>query len=709
MTVSKPPMHLRQILRRLRFVIIVSLLAAFAMPALGQDTAVYVRLHLRDKGVASRVISRDDSLWAQATAHLTARALARRSKVLPSERLVTTDDLPIPPRFLSDIASAGAEIVQTSRWLNTVMVKADSSATARLRQLPFVATADVVRARRDDRSALTKQLQLPHLESIATPPLQYQPYDCITEHYGYADFQNNFMGIDEAHRIGVAGEGVLIGVLDAGFDWRSHRAFARTNVVDEYDFIYKNKNTADEPEDTAAVDGLQEDHGTMVLSLIGATLRDTLVGGAPNAMFMLAKTEDLRFERNVEEDNLVAGLEWLEAGGADITNTSLGYTGFDAPERSHTYEELDGQTAFASRGVNRAASLGVVCVVAAGNDGRPGRFVYTSVPAEADSSIAVAAVDSNGRVAQFSSRGFPNAMPPKPDLAGYGVGNWAAIPTGNGGRFLRSQGTSFASPMTAAIAALVLSAAPELRPWELRDVLVRSASQFASHDTALGYGIAHAGRALRELARRRIVVGRPIMTYGLTASRTFDVAAYTMDYRTVAVARVDSSLVARIVFSDGSSISSREAEPTDGIARWSFALPNGLQPTYIEVLSASEQTVLRRDSIDADAYGVGPTLCALPMLVTEETVGGVAIHPNPFSRHAWISFVSGVERRVTLTVHNARGEEVARLLDDRSMPAGNHTEAFDPSGLASGSYYVRVVFDDGAETRNGAMIYIRNP
>ena len=55
----------------------------------------------------------------------------------------------------------------------------------------------------------------------------------------------------------------------------------------------------------------------------------------------------------------------MEAQGVDVTNTSLGYTTFDPPETGHSYEELNGHTAFGSRGVNHAVQLGVTCVLAA--------------------------------------------------------------------------------------------------------------------------------------------------------------------------------------------------------------------------------------------------------------------------------------------------------------------------------------------------------
>jgi serine protease AprX len=717
MTVSKP---LRSI--RLPFVITAAVAFFAGIPLHAQFFERYVRLHLRDKGTPRRYLDRSDPQYAAASSHLTQRALTRRAKVLPPDRLVSTDDLPIHPPYLAAISGAGARIVQQSRWLNTVMVIADSVTIERLRGLPFLDSVDVVRARkRVGIDPVGKWMAIDRLDGVRTSPERAQGISCLADHYGLADFQNRFMGFDEAHRMGFAGEGVLIGVLDAGFDWRNHEALRTMNVLDEFDFIYGNGNTADEPEDSAA-GGSQEEHGTMVMSLIGARLGENdearVVGGAPNASFMLAKTEDLRHERHVEEDTFVAGLEWLEAQGVDITNTSLGYTTFKEPERPHTYEELDGHTAHASRAINHAVGLGVVCIVAAGNEGRPGAFTYVSVPGEADSAIAAAAVDSSGRVAGFSSRGFPGRIPRKPDVAAFGVGNWAAHPS-RSDNYISSQGTSFAAPMTTAVAAILLSAAPDLRPWEVRDLLRRGGSNAGAHDTAIGYGVVNAARVLRELARDRVVVGT-IVT-GLHHN-CINVAAYVVGRDSTFGRLVDSLLVARVSLA-GSVIELDDPQPLNGIARWnvplgwedqSFASTDSVD---IEILDRRTGVRLRSERLSvlpSQPNGLATTPCALAnLMVTDgghwdpeesDDAGEVEAYPNPFRALTRLSFDLHDDATVTLSIHNSIGEEVARLFDGETLARGCHMPMFDAHGLPNGSYYVRLRV--GGEIRTGEMIYI---
>jgi serine protease AprX len=739
MTVSKPPVPVRNVVfalnsARLRNVIAILGLLTVSMPLLAQDTVRFVRLHLRDKGTPRRTLSPGDPLYGAASAHLTSRALARRAKVLPASALVSTDDLPVHAPYLAAITATGATIVQTSRWMNTSMVRADSVTIEALRRLPFLDSVDVVRALPRAGAPFGKPSFVEKMEQVVDLPLAPEPSDCFADYHGLADFQNRFMGLDEAHRMGFAGEGVLIGVLDAGFDWRTHASLRSVDVVAEYDFIHGNANTANEAEDSLAV-GSQEEHGTMVLSLIGGRpdllvggsidqerafvlgQRRYVVGGAPFASFILAKTEDLRYERHVEQDNFVAGLEWLESRGVDITNTSLGYTTFDEPERSHAHSELDGHTAFASRAVNHAVALGVVCVVAAGNEGRPGQFMYVSVPGEADSAIAAAAVDSSGRVAPFSSRGFSDRLPRKPDVAAFGVGNWAAHPA-NDEHHIRSQGTSFAAPMTTAVAAVLLSAAPELRPWEVRDILQRSGTRADDPDTAIGHGIVHAGRALRLLGRERGIVGMPRAG---VEPRCFDVVAYVAT-ATGSNALTDTAITARLELPDGTVYTRTGTQPREGFGRWSFPvgwndprLHSGDSAT-LTFLDARSGAVLgqTRIALVGNETRTQSVACARPSLANDgggldpdsgiNHPSSVEVYPNPFTALARLSFSIGEDAVVTLSVHNSIGEEVARLYDGAPLSAGCHTPIFDARGLPVGSYYVRLAVGEAVGT--GEMIYI---
>lgn len=682
-----------------------------------QDSLRYYRLYLHDKGIPARVLLPGDPFYTLATEHLTERALTRRAKVLPADQLVTTNDLPIHAPYLEAIAATGATIAQTSRWLNTVMVIADSAQYERITSLSFLDSLLIVGTRRSGNGTpYGKRLILgPDIHAAGAAPAE-NVSGCITDLYGHSSWQNRMMGIDRAHQLGIAGDGVLIGVLDAGFDWRGHAALRDLKVIAEHDFVFGDDNTFDEEGELGA-----ESHGTAVMSMIGGYLKGTLVGGAPQASFILAKTEDIRMERQVEEDNFVAGLEWMEAMGVDVTNTSLGYTQFDYPDRPHEYSELNGHTAQASRGLNHAVGLGVVCVVAAGNEA--GRYNYVSVPAEADSAIAVAAVDSTGSVARFSSRGFGGRIPVKPDVAGFGVGNWGADYTDTF-RLTTGQGTSYASPMVTGVVALLLSARPSLTPYQIRAILQSTASRAADPDTAVGYGVVNAGAALAALSRTAPIVGRPKMSLmddhlAIAAGTLYEGGRIAAEQRSAPLPTLYLSLTVRDLAS-GRYTTLTTQQPLSGLARWYLPAAIGDVPVLpgtrleLTISAIPGGAMIRRDTLVVQPYvrlqaGISDgsdletsTICAT-LDRAPVTMVATAV-PNPFRHFSVIEFQTESRANVSLAVYNTLGEEMIRLIDTQEMDPGFHTSLFQPAGLPTGAYYYMLRVGDAVSSDQ--MIYV---
>jgi subtilisin family serine protease len=253
-----------------------------------------------------------------------------------------------------------------------------------------------------------------------------------------------------------------------------------------------------------------------VVSVAAAYEEGRLVGPAFGATVLGATTEYTQFERTVEEDHFVAGLEWLYRRGADVVNVSIGYTTFDEGQRSYAPEDLDGDTALTTRAVDRAAHLGMTVVVSAGNSGcdtPDACWYYVNTPADADSAITVGAVAPDSSLAPFSARGPTADGRRKPDVLVQGQGIPAASAQGG---YARVSGTSFASPQVTAVVAQMLQVNPSLGPMAVRRLLRRTASHAQAPDTSRGWGIVNADAALRTaewLARRappsRLQVARP--------------------------------------------------------------------------------------------------------------------------------------------------------------------------------------------------------
>src|SRR5690606_33133644 len=145
-------------------------------------------------------------------------------------------------------------------------------------------------------------------------------------------------------------------------------------------------------------------HGTLVWSAMASMWPDSIIGSAPEAEYMLFRTENVASEFQLEEVNWIAAAEMADSSGVDVLNTSLGYTTFDDSLQSYTYEDMDGQTTWISRAGNIAARKGMLVVNSAGNSGAA-PWHYIGAPADADSVLAIGAVAADSAVVAFSSRG----------------------------------------------------------------------------------------------------------------------------------------------------------------------------------------------------------------------------------------------------------------------------------------------------------------
>jgi serine protease AprX len=268
--------------------------------------------------------------------------------------------------------------------------------------------------------------------------------------------------------------------LDAGFLNANTIAglkplFDSKRIVGTYDFVKKEVSVYED-----------DSHGTAVLSCMAATVQGSMVGTAPDASYLLLRTEDAPSEYIIEEANWLFGAEYADSVGVDMINSSLGYSTFDNPQTDHTYAQLNGNTTIAARAADWAAAVGIVCVVSAGNEGTSA-WKYISTPADADSILTVGAVNANKGYASFSSQGIPTDSRIKPDLVA--MGQSAVIIDASSGRVTTGSGTSFSSPILCGMVACYWQANPTLTAIEVINNLRKSGSQYAKPDKLLGYGI----------------------------------------------------------------------------------------------------------------------------------------------------------------------------------------------------------------------------
>ena len=282
------------------------------------------------------------------------------------------------------------------------------------------------------------------------------------------------------HGLGYKGKGKRIGIIDAGFyhadsmDALAH-LFQNNKIIGTKNFVL-NRDVY-----------LGATHGEMVLSSIAGILPGKLYGTAVDADFVLLESENDTSEYPVEEDAWVAAAEYADSAGVDVINSSLGYTQFDDPTLNHTYSDLDGKTLRSSIAAGIASKKGIIVVNSAGNEGAQ-PWHYISAPADAIGILTAGAVDSNGLIARFSSRGPSYDGRIKPDVCAQGVAVVVADP-GKNGSITRVSGTSLSAPILTGLTACLWEAFPDKSNTEIMDAIRMSANHVMHPDVDYGYGL----------------------------------------------------------------------------------------------------------------------------------------------------------------------------------------------------------------------------
>jgi len=182
--------------------------------------------------------------------------------------------------------------------------------------------------------------------------------------------------------------------------------------------------------------------------------------------------------------------------------------------------------------IHRAAANGVLLIASAGNDTH-GRVTWPAADLQRAGGgrsfgISVGATDIDGRRATFSNWGEHLSLMAPGTFSSRYRGMVVAIPAATwfdntndppftwnegGARYAYLEGTSFAAPLVAGVAALIWAVRPELTNSQVADIIKQSAQRNAPDWTSdMGCGILDAGAAL-ELA-----TSRPASAWATTAN-----------------------------------------------------------------------------------------------------------------------------------------------------------------------------------------------
>jgi hypothetical protein len=251
------------------------------------------------------------------------------------------------------------------------------------------------------------------------------------------------------------GAGITVAVLDTGVD---------STHLDLMGNLLPGWNVVSNSSDTRDIHG----HGTKVSGTVAAVSNNALgvAAIAPSARVLPVRiseqTDGVAYWSDIAE-----GITWAADNGARVANISYAVTGSATVDSAAQYMR----------------NKGGVVVVAAGNQSTA--LTYPDDPYL----VTVSATDSNDVKASWSNYGACV------DVAAPGVGIWTTVA---GNTYGAVSGTSFASPTTAAVAALVMAANRNLKPADVEAVLKRSADDLgaAGVDTYYGYGRVNATRAV---------------------------------------------------------------------------------------------------------------------------------------------------------------------------------------------------------------------
>ena len=291
---------------------------------------------------------------------------------------------------------------------------------------------------------------------------------------------------------GYSGRGVTIGIVDTGID------------SDSPEFAGRLSSASADVAGARGLDNAESDHGTNV-AMVAAAARDNIgvVGLAFNATIAMFRADtagtcanndpnDPKDGCKLADGAIANGIDRAVAAGAKVINLSLGGSSPSTTLRS---------------AVARAASAGVVVIVAAGNDGdsteagvdpnNPDPFATGLRQAGAGNVIIAGSVDKDNAFSAFSNKAgaeagwFLSARGEKVCCV-YENGVLKITTDSTGARFQYVfSGTSFAAPQIAGAAALLFQAFPNLTATQVVDLLLRTARDAGATgtDTTFGRGI----------------------------------------------------------------------------------------------------------------------------------------------------------------------------------------------------------------------------
>lgn len=289
---------------------------------------------------------------------------------------------------------------------------------------------------------------------------------------------------DSIYGMELNGEGVAIGIIDAGFYNAPKNEYLKT-IFEEKRVLGFNDYLSGPTTTSQTFYGLKrtssDSHGTTVMRMIAGHEGNMRYGLADKSKFYLARTDHGDKESRSEEENWIMALEWMvDSLGIKLINSSLGYSdGFDLKSENYNSSQMDGKSTMVTKAAEIAAEeKGVLLIVSAGNEGES-KWKVVSAPADARGVLSVGATTKLGIKASYSSIGPEYLQYTKPEVACFSL-----------------FGTSFSAPVVTGLAACLWQFKPEATAKEIRGAIIQSSWFYPYGNNYIGYGVPDAGKAI---------------------------------------------------------------------------------------------------------------------------------------------------------------------------------------------------------------------
>ncbi len=545
---------------RLRKIVLLLLLFPWGYETIAQSLTEYV------------IVFTDKPHYTDYTpsSFLSQRAIERRQRYnIP----ITKEDYPVDSTYINHIMQldTSIELISKSKWMNYIVVSCDTSLSGEIQQLTFVKQISPLHLVNYD--TLLGGRHFSEITPLYIPRISATNNDEMVDTTIYGDMYQQIKTHNGhlLHHAGYQGEGMLIALLDCGYEGiytlpSFSNLLEENRLIGNYDFVREGYDMFS-----------NNSHGMHVLSIMASYIPYTAIGTAPKATYVIMKTEANSYEQIVEEYFLVEGLERADSIGADVINISLGYTTFNDTTANHTFSDLDGLHSVASIAASLSINKGIVVSNSAGNEGdKP--WKYISIPSDAYNVLCVAAVNSKGGVASFSSRGSASFDRVKPTIASVG---WDTYIQRNDGSISPGNGTSFSSPVNAGLIACLRQAYPQKTSFEIIRAIMQSCNHVFLHDTVTGYGVPDYWTAYRILESADLFEEEILAVFPNPVQSTLTIKAY-YPYRLFHVEIIDTM---------GKILSSASYNGNDQIYIDFSTLAGGV---YILRIDTGEETITKK-------------------------------------------------------------------------------------------------------------------